>query len=382
MSDNLSDAKVRMIFKKNCVFFATMMYHIKWEYCPTVPTAAINRITCKVNPEWFDSLNEEEQVGLLAHEIMHIALMHPTRIGVRDLKLWNIAGDYLINFMLKKQGFVLPEGGLYNEDLNDTFTTEEIYDILVEDNEKSNPKYIPEDFQGDLGISGESSEEASAHATMTPQEITQQEAEITQILVDATTQAEMQGSAGSVPENVALLIKDALYPKISWATVLFQYMTEFNKDDYSWQRRNRRYKDIYMPALYSENMGKISTYLDISCSVTDEQFAEQHKEMLHIKTVTNPSEIEIIEFDTSIKEVRTFSSDDSIQNLVFTGRGGTCLYEVGERIAKTDSEVSVIFTDGHVDLTPIERLQGKHIIWCIIDNPTFTSTIGKVIHLN
>jgi len=394
MANKLDAAKIQMIFKKNCVFFATMMYQINWEYSHKVPTAAVNRITCKVNPEWFNNLDAEARVGLLAHEIMHIALMHQTRIGMRDRKLWNIAADYLINFMLKKQGFVLPEGGLYHEELNDTFTTEEIYNILVEDDKKDNPKYIPEDYQSDLGEDSEGSEETSAESTMTPEQIAQQEttmtpeqiaqqeAEITELLVNAATQTEMKGSPGSIPDNVTLLIKDTLYPKISWTTILFQYMTEFNKDDYSWQRRNRRYQDTYMPALYSEGMGKISTYLDISCSVTDKQFAEQHKEMLHIKKVMNPSEMEIIEFDTSIKEVRTFSADDTIQDLVFTGRGGTCLSEVGQRIAKTNSEVSVIFTDGHVDLTPIERLRDKHIIWCIIDNPSFTSTIGKVIHLN
>lgn len=373
----LSDAQIHLVFKKDSAFFAALMYQITWELNEDVPTAAINETKCKINPTWFKSLSQEERVGLMAHEIMHLVLMHKTRLGTRDPKRWNRAGDYLINYMLQKQGFTLPKGGLLDGNLNDSYTTEQIYELLAEDDEKESPQYNQpngiEDLQGD-------SEDESDEG-MSPSEIIEVEAKITQMVANAVTQAKVQDSAGSIPNGVELMLNEILYPKVPWHTILYQYFCEVNKDDYSTQRRNRRFRDVFVPALHSEGMGKISTYLDISCSVSDEQFAEQHAEMMHIKSSLNPSEIEIIEFDTVIKTVRKFTSEESIENLVFTGRGGTCLEEVSKRIAVSDAEVHVIFTDGYVNTDCITNMKSKDIVWCIIDNKTFNASHGKIIHL-
>jgi len=376
----LSEAKIRLIFRPDSVFFASLMYQITWEYSPHVPTAGVNATHCYVNQIWFDALTDDEQVGLIVHEIMHLVLMHQCRLGARDHKLWNIAGDYLINYTVVDQGYTLPPQGLYNKDLNDKYTTEEIYDLLVDDSQKEKPEYVPEEFDCDLGNSGDSPNDKPQE--LNPTEAKALESKIAQVVTNAVTQTKLSGKVGKLPNGVELLIQSVLYPKIAWTQILYQYFCEMNKDDYSTQRRNRRYKNVFVPALYSETMGEISTYLDISCSVTDEQFANQHTEMMHIKTSLNPSKMEIIEFDTTIKKVRTFSSEDSIHNLVFTGRGGTCLRQVGARIAKSKAEVHVIFTDGYVNLEPVESQRTKNIIWCIIDNEKFTAKHGKVIHLN
>lgn len=368
----LSEAQIRLVFKKDSAFFASMMYQITWEF-GDVPTAGINHTKCIINEQWFNGLPDDHQVGLLAHEIMHLVLMHPIRRGVRDHKLWNVAGDYLINYMLVKQGFTLPEGGLYSDNLNDSLTTEEIYDILVDDDQQEEPQYVPASFDCDLAQEGDEPTETESKEL---------EAKIAQMVTTAVTQAKMSDpKAGNIPNGVELMLDGVLYPKIPWTQELYEFFCEISKDDYSMQKRNRRYRHTVIPSLHSEGMGKISTYLDISCSVTDEQFAEQHGEMMHIKNALNPSEMEIVEFDTSIKQVRKFTSDESIHDLTFTGRGGTCLREVGKRIAESDSEVSVIFTDGYVNLEPVECLVNKRIIWCIIDNKDFTASHGKVIHL-
>jgi len=357
-----------------------LMYQITWEYSPKVQTAGVNSTHCFVNPEWFDDLTEDQQLGLLAHEIMHLVLMHQSRMGERDPVIWNKAGDYLINYLLVEQGYELPPNGLISKDLTDKYTTEEIYSILVDDQEEDQPKYVCQDYDPDLGVSDGDGEGDST--PLTPTEAQALENKIAQMVTTAVTQAKMSGEAGKLPNGVELLLENVLYPKISWMTVLYQYFCEINKDDYSMQKRNRRYRDVFVPALHSEGMGAISTYLDISCSVTDEQFAAQHAEMMHIKNSLNPSEMEIIEFDTEIKKVRKFTSEESIHNLVFTGRGGTCLRDIGERIAKSKSEVHVIFTDGYVNLEPVESLRSKNIVWCVIDNKNFTTTHGKVIYLN
>lgn len=362
---NLTDAMVHLVLKKESAFLASIMYQVEWEYSNETSTAGINKTNCIVNEAWFNNLTKEQRVGLIAHEVMHLALSHQARRGERDPKMWNQAADYLINYLLIQQGFILPPDGLYNKTLNDKYTTEEIYDILIKDpdNEGDNP-------YPDLSDKKMSKEEA-----------TKLEAELAQITINASTQATLNKQAGTIPNEVTVLLQKYLYPAISWETILYQYFTEIGKDDYSMQKRNRRYRHVFVPAMYSETMGKVNTYLDTSCSVTDEQFAKQHNVMTQIKSTVNPSEMSIIEFDTTIKKIRTFGSEETINNLVFTGRGGTDLTEVSKHILKSRPEVSIIFTDGYVDLKPIESLK-TNIIWCIVDNSNFKSKIGKIIHLN
>jgi predicted metal-dependent peptidase len=69
--------------------------------------------------------------GLIAHEVMHLALCHHTRQGKRDHDKWNRAADHAINHLLQGAGFDLPLNVL----LEPRFTgmsAEAIYDQLLE----------------------------------------------------------------------------------------------------------------------------------------------------------------------------------------------------------------------------------------------------------
>src|SRR5690554_5224780 len=62
-----------------------------------IPTLSVNFTHLYYNPEFFLSLPQKLQISALAHEALHPALGHLTRLGARDKRLWNIAGDYVIN---------------------------------------------------------------------------------------------------------------------------------------------------------------------------------------------------------------------------------------------------------------------------------------------
>jgi len=68
-----------------------------------IPTAAVfpsGRIV--VNPKWFLSLPMPDQVFVLAHEVLHLALRTHERCEGSDARLFNIAHDYIINDMLRE----------------------------------------------------------------------------------------------------------------------------------------------------------------------------------------------------------------------------------------------------------------------------------------
>lgn len=87
-------------------------------YVPTdqTPTADVTEAgVLRQNPEFLSTLTEDERVGLLMHELMHLICRHHQRCGDRDPLIWNIACDVRINAALARDGFVLPPRALTYE---------------------------------------------------------------------------------------------------------------------------------------------------------------------------------------------------------------------------------------------------------------------------
>jgi predicted metal-dependent peptidase len=67
-----------------------------------------------------NDLTDPEIMGVLAHEVMHIATLSFVRQRGRDQLLWNVATDYIMNRDLLEQGIALPKlGCLPAKDNND-----------------------------------------------------------------------------------------------------------------------------------------------------------------------------------------------------------------------------------------------------------------------
>ena len=81
-------------------------------------------------PTFYNPFPHPQQDGLLLHEVLHAALLHVLRRGVRDAQRWNIAADIVVNGIISQQGcFELPAGGIRDIQL-ENFSVEEIYELL------------------------------------------------------------------------------------------------------------------------------------------------------------------------------------------------------------------------------------------------------------
>jgi len=65
----------------------------------------------------------------IAHEVMHVALRHLSRLGTRDPKTWNIAVDAAVNEVLSHT-FHLPDGWVHIPQMKQK-CAEEIYDWII-----------------------------------------------------------------------------------------------------------------------------------------------------------------------------------------------------------------------------------------------------------
>jgi predicted metal-dependent peptidase len=103
-------------------------------------TAATDGKNIYVDPNYFESLSENDKLFLIAHEIMHIKFLHMYRLTdkegkKRDLELWNIATDAIINANLERDGFTIKEGYV-NMPEAIQYSAEEFYQILLQKKEE------------------------------------------------------------------------------------------------------------------------------------------------------------------------------------------------------------------------------------------------------
>ena len=355
----LNKAKLHIAIRKESAFISTILFSLKFSWDETIPTACTNGINLRVNPEFFLSLPLLQQVFLLEHESYHVAFMHMTRTGDRDFRLWNMATDYVINLMLVKANGAMIEGGLLDRKYAN-YTSEQVYQDLV-----ANPPPESEDFILDMEESSDDTSEAI-------------EAEVTDILVKAATQAKLSDQAGSIPGEVEIFLDKLLNPKLPWNVIMENYMDAMAPDDYTMRRPNRRfYPSYYLPSLYSEAVGEVAIMIDASGSVTDEQFNQWFAEIYAITANLNPSKLTVCDFDTEIRSINTVSNVNDLMDIKFTGRGGTYIREVMEYGAKHQPTVMIIFTDGYFTPENIDPL--CPIIWLIHGNKSFKSNWGRII---
>jgi predicted metal-dependent peptidase len=376
----LDKAKITLMTKADSAFFTTVCFSLKHVWDESIPTAATDGLSILFNPDFFVSLSKEEQVFLLLHEVGHVIFSHMTRRGARDPRVWNYAGDYVINAMLIERSFKMPEGGLYEARFKE-MSTDQVYDILIKENPQTEDRHM------DIIEGGGSGDKDAAAGGGTPQDKAAKEAaasdlqnKIDDILIRASVQSRMQGDKpGTIPGSIQIFLDKLLNPKLPWQSILRKYMNNMNKVDYSWRRPNRRFfPDHHLPSLYSEALVDIAVAVDTSGSVSDQEFHRFVSEVASIFKSHKPKKITLIQFDTSLKAINEVHSLEELKALKFTGRGGTIIRPVIDWVHENKPQLMMIFSDGgfHHYNQPVK----SPLLWMIHDNPKFDAPYGKVIH--
>lgn len=268
-------------------------------------TAATDGTRLIYNSKFVSKLDSVTRKGLVAHEVMHCVFNHMTRRQHRDPKIWNIACDFAINIHLVDCGFVLPQGGLIDQQYRD-MTAEAIYNKIKDDHPPQCPWGIVMD-------AGSGQVEAGSNAAME-----------SEWQVAVTSAAAEAAKAGKMPGHLEHFIKDIIKPIVDWRSVLWPFCTSITNEDYSWRKPNRAYisEDEYLPSLLSECAGHIVFIQDTSASCDD--FAPQfYSEGAAIHAELQPEKITIIHCDYDVQKVIEVLPDDTFPEAKVYGGGGT-----------------------------------------------------------
>lgn len=338
-------------------FFGALCLRLKL-FPAAISTMATDGQHLAYGPKFVASLTPAELEGVLAHEVMHCALAHHCRRGSRDLKLWNQAADYAINYLLVANGFTLPSGALLDSAF-DNLSAEEIYGRLQQSalpspssnsdsqtsssgggsgtQDGSEPGSSPPstnqptsgsdgqrggadcDYPGNFGAVLDATDENGKPASEAEIQRQQQEWNI------AAEQAlHAAKSCGLSPLGVERQLIESRESKQDWRSALREFVAARDPADYRWTPPNRRhvYVGLYLPSVQREGIGKLVLAVDTSGSIGDKELALFAGEITAIADQAQPESIVVLYCDAAVQSFQEFAPGDAIQ-LEPKGGGGT-----------------------------------------------------------
>lgn len=127
---NTESIKRRLLVKYP--FFGSVVANSNFIAEPGIKATGTDGKNIYYNPNFIESITDDQQIFIFAHEICHIAFDHIFRSEGKDKDLWNIATDSVVNAFLKQDGLPIVEGGVdIPEAIN--YDAEEMYKKLLEE---------------------------------------------------------------------------------------------------------------------------------------------------------------------------------------------------------------------------------------------------------
>jgi predicted metal-dependent peptidase len=401
----LGKASKELMWKEPFYGFFLIMLNKIWDN-KKVPTAGVSKnginYQLAINEDFWMSLSEDHRIGLLKHELLHIAYFHLSSLfKFPDRKLANVAMDMEINQFIDKD--YLPEGGICIDDYADLKLdrkagTRYYYDALKKAKDEKDQNGTSGDSNFDklcdamdgnqgsvsiLGPGGDKDVDVPDHSTWEEfEDLPEAEQKIMQKQLDRLLQESAEQTIkkrGTVPGNISdyLIEISQLEPaKFDWRGYVRRFTGVSTKIYTKKIRRKENRKYESNPGLKIKMKQHMLLAIDTSGSVSDTELEEFMNEIQHIyKTGV---EITIIQCDTIIRCIEPYKGSFK---LVTQGRGGTEFNPVVEYYnANLKKYTSLVyFTDGEctVDVKP-----KAPVLWVLSERSYMNDTLpGKVIKL-
>ena len=358
--DKLTTARVGLLLK--APFFGNMATRMRLiessDWCPTAATDGRNFM---YNTEFVKKLSVKKLEFLFAHEICHAIFDHFGRCGSRDRQLANIAQDYAVNQILvdERIGEKITEVKICYDPKYRGMAWEEIYDELWDKAEKISMSQLLAQL-GDLldeHINEDGSgpgKEGDKDGKGKPGGMTKEEAQaIRDEIKEAMIQSAAAAGAGKVPAGIQRMIKNMTEPKIDWRELVRQEIQSIVRNDYSFQRVNRKsmHSGAILPGMKEATTIDVAISIDMSGSIGDEDATAFLSEIKGIMDQYEDFRINLWCFDTDIYNWKTITHDEAheLEEYEPQGGGGTD-FEVNWQFMEENGiapKKFIMFTDGY-----------------------------------
>lgn len=345
-TDQLAKASKDLMLKEPFYGLFLIMLNKQWND-KAVPTAGVSRqgvnYQLYLNEGFWNSLTPNQHIGLLKHELLHIAFFHITDYDhLTEKTIANIAMDIEINQYIDKD--LLPPGPQLPESypelkLEPKKGTQYYYDKLMQgakDKSCPNLNAVLEACQEgkitvsisvngknkDVGVPDHSSwEEFDNLDEATKKLINKQTAHILQEVAD-----QVRKSQGTVPGEMAEILERITKiepPKFNWKGYLRRFVGGSVKTFTKMSKSKPNFRFLDNPGMKHKERRKILVAIDTSGSVSTNELKEFLGEINHI--ARTGTEVIIAQCDTAIHKIGKFNPKDDLK---IHGRGGTSFHPV------------------------------------------------------
>lgn len=346
--EKLRIARVKM--QRQNVFYGYLSLKLEMVEDESVGTAGVDgKDNFYYSPTFVESLDTENLIFLWCHEIGHLVFEHIHLKGNRNHILWNMAGDYVINGLAKKEGIgKLIDGCLYDEKY-DGWTTSQVYEDLLKEAEKNMDAYSKLLEEG----------KADNHSKWGEMSEAEQEAVAKKWQSHAIAAAAACKQAGQeVPEAFRGLIDELTTPKICWREHIREKIRAHNKQEQTWSRIDRRRKlgQFNYPGVLPGEKVNFMVAIDVSGSFTQDMVTDAMSEVWGATREFEEVTVEVIQWDTRVMNHKVFTQDNSEDMLQYniSGGGGTDFNCVINWLRDNEKEPTqlFVFTDLYFSYMP------------------------------
>ena len=386
---SLSKTSKELMLKEPYYGFFLIMLNKLWDN-KRVPTAGVSKnginYQLAINPEFWESLSENHRLGLLKHELLHIAFGHLTMFfKFTNKKLANVAMDMEINQYIDDQ--YLPEGGINIDDYTDIQLDRKAgaryyYDKLKQLQDEKDKNCTCGDSEMDKLLEDIENGDIPDHSTWAEFEDlpeTEQrliEKQLQKVLSDAKEQTIKK--RGNVPGEIegVIIIEEIVSPKFDWRGFIRRFTGVSTKVFTKKIRRKENRRFDANPGLKIKMRQHMLLAIDTSGSVSDSELKEFMSEIFHIYKCG--VDITVVQCDTSIRSIEPYKGKFE---MVVQGRGGTEFDPVLEYFNENSNKYTslVYFTDGECYTSVKPK---GNILWVLSERSNMNEDLpGKIIKL-
>lgn len=344
--------------------------------CPTARTDGLNE---EYNRAFIENLTLPQVKFIVLHENFHKMFRHLfvwQNLWKENPKLANVACDAVINtqYLTGKSGIQFVKGGIFIAKYQDpdVWNVKAVFDDL-------NKNGLADVDTGH-----------DQHDWEAADQVPEEEAKEIEGQVDAALrQATLAGSIGAqMPRSVTAM----LVPEVDWKSMLAEFVKQAcsGNDKQTWRRPHRTYVayDLYIPAPYSEAIGRILIGGDTSGSIGDRTLSVFTAYMQQLANELQPSGVDIVWWDTEVAGVDSFERGamDNLASAVRpVGGGGTdpsCITDWIKKENKDDYVCAVIITDGEFYGDSVGDWGDIPVLWLVVNSRSVKPiSVGQTIQV-
>jgi predicted metal-dependent peptidase len=353
-------------------FYGLFLISLNKELTTSIPTACVTpdniNIKLCINPDFWESLDENTKLGVLKHELLHIAFFHLQHFDrFPNKKLYNVAADLEINQYIqadykgeKWDGLEFDEGIYKPLNLLPKQGTKYYYEKL-QDELDNNPDGDFADFMNGMEIDIHELWDAIEGMSEAERKLIgkQVDHQLKEIACQLEKRAKDRGLIPSEMKDYISSLFEVQEPVLDWKAYLRRFSNTSNKIFTKKTRRKPNKRFYGNPALKIKLKKSTLVAIDTSGSVSNSELAEFFNEIYHIyKTGTK---VTVVECDAAIQRVYEYKG--SLEDLSVQGRGGTNFEPVMQYLVEHRNEFDnlIYLTDGECCSPATKPL--KPILW-------------------